>query len=151
MVMEYLAPISSAVGIVKTIKELWPAKTDDNGIREQLSLLMERLLEAQQSSLAIAEENLRLRQQVEDSKKELAAFTDFEFREEMYWRKGVEGSDAGPFCQVCMDRDAKPVRLHRIDEHGIRGWCCKVCQNSFNQQTISTPQMAYGSDNSWGF
>ncbi len=151
MVMEYLAPISSAVGIVKTIKELWPAKADDNGIKEQLSLLMELLLEAQQSSLAIAEENLRLRQQVEDGKKELAAFTDFEFREDVYWRKGVEGPDAGPYCQVCRDRDAKPVRLHRRDDNGFHGWFCKVCQNSFYQQTRSTPEMAYGSDSSWGF
>ena len=137
MVTEYLAPIASAVGIVKTIKELWPAKTDDNGVKEQLSLLMERLLEAQQSALAIAEENLRLRQQVEGGKKELAAFTDFEFRDHMYWRKGVEGDAAGPFCQVCWDRDRRASWIHPVGE----GHVCAVCNFSVGLNRPKLPRV----------
>ena len=137
MITEYLAPIASAVGIVKTIKELWPAKADDNGVKEQLSLLMKRLAEAQQSSLAMAEENLRLRQQVEDGKKELAAFTDFEFRDHMYWRKGTEGQNAGPFCQPCWDRDRRASRIHPVGE----GHVCAVCNFSVGLNRPKRPRV----------
>jgi hypothetical protein len=59
--------------------------------------------------------------------------------EEMYFDKGVywlrtptdDGTNLmGPYCQVCHDRDTKPVRLHRTNAPGA-GWYCAVCRNQF--------------------
>lgn len=53
----------------------------------------------------------------------------------VYWeyRNGQKTSD-GPFCQVCFDRDSKPIHLQNGDNYGggFR-WFCLGCHNGFGE------------------
>lgn len=122
MVAEILASIASALEIAKNTLGLLPAKGMQE-LREQVLMMQHQLQDVQRRSQELLNENDSLRAQVQSAKKELAAFTDFEFREHMYWRKGAVGVDMGPFCQLCMDRDRKISRIHAVGE----GFRCVVC------------------------
>ncbi|MFH1060970.1 MAG: hypothetical protein V1797_20085 [Pseudomonadota bacterium] len=136
--IEYLPALVKATEIAKNLRDIFRKnqKVGDDVI-EKINDLMEKLTDARLATLDLVESNSRLKKELEEvkeeAKKALASFTEFEFRNEVYYRKGLEGSEAGPFCQVCWDRDKMPVRLH-ANEPDIGGWFCKVCKNSFGEQ-----------------
>jgi rubrerythrin len=134
--IEYLPALVTATEIAKNLRELFKKdKKVSDEVIDEISDLMEKLTDARVAALALAENNSELHKELEDVKEEakraLASFTDFEFRTGVYYRKGLEGAEAGPFCQVCWDRDKKPVRLH--DERPSSNcWHCKVCKTPFD-------------------
>jgi hypothetical protein len=97
----------------------------------------EKILELREAALRLQEENLLLKERLKERLKPI--HNDAHMCEEMYFDKGVywlrtptdDGTNLmGPYCQVCHDRDTKPVRLHRTNAPG-GGWYCAVCRNQF--------------------
>lgn len=93
----------------------------------------EMILELREAALRLQEENLMLKEKLKPVN------TDAQLCNEMYFDKGVywqrtptdDGTNiTGPYCQVCRDRDKRPVRLHRTNAPG-GGWYCAVCRNQF--------------------
>jgi hypothetical protein len=101
----------------------------------------EKILELREAALQLQEENLALKEKLQERLQEKARQlpTDAQMCSEMYFDKGVywlrtptdDGTNlTGPYCQVCHDRDKKPVRLHRTNAPG-GGWYCAACRNQF--------------------
>ena len=97
----------------------------------------EKILELREAALRLQEENLALKEKLKEKVTLLP--TDAQMCSEMYFDKGVywlrtptdDGTNlTGPYCQVCHDRDKKPVRLHRTNAPG-GGWYCAACRNQF--------------------
>ncbi len=93
----------------------------------------EKILELREAALRLQEENLSLKEKLKPRQ------SDAQMCDEMYFDKGVywlrtptdDGTNLmGPYCQVCHDRDKRPVRLHRTNAPG-GGWYCAVCRNQF--------------------
>jgi hypothetical protein len=93
----------------------------------------EKILELREAALKLQEENLALKEKLKPT------HSDAQLCSEMYFDKGVywlriptdDGTNLmGPYCQVCHDRDQKPVRLHRTNAPG-GGWYCAACRNQF--------------------
>ena len=93
----------------------------------------EKILELREAALKLQEENLSLKEKLKPH------HSDAQMCDEMYFDKGVywlriptdDGTNLkGPFCQVCHDREKKPVRLHRTNAPG-GGWFCAACRNQF--------------------
>jgi hypothetical protein len=99
----------------------------------QMMEAREKILELREAALQLEEENLSLKEQLR------LVQTDSELCRRMHFEKGAywlstptdDGTNLmGPYCQVCHDRDKKPVRLHRTNAPG-GGWYCTVCRNQF--------------------
>jgi hypothetical protein len=104
----------------------------------------EKILELREAALKLQEENLSLKEKLGPLHSQVQLgherfHSDAQLCSEMYFDKGVywlrtptdDGTNLlGPYCQVCHDRDNKPVRLHRTNAPG-GGWYCAVCRNQF--------------------
>lgn len=87
--------------------------------------LQQKLIEAQQASLELQEENGKLRKRVSELEDATATRASLEFRDDVYWRVGGVGEE-GPFCSVCFDVRGKLVRLHTRGQY----WSCLNCEKS---------------------
>lgn len=70
--------------------------------------LKETILNLKEQILSIREENLALKEKIaSDHQKE-----NLIFRDNMYWKKQADGSEDGPFCSGCYDKQGIQVRMH---------------------------------------
>ena len=93
----------------------------------------EKILELREAALKLQEENLMLREKLKPLAKDEQLCNDMYFDKGVYWLRTPtdDGTNLmGPYCQVCRDRDKRPVRLHRTNAPG-GGWYCAVCRNQF--------------------
>jgi len=93
----------------------------------------EKILELREAALKLQEENLGLRQRLQHLEGDAGQYRNMHFEKGVYWLRTPtdDGTNlVGPFCQVCYDRDLRPVRLHRDSTPG-GGWHCAVCRNHF--------------------
>jgi len=93
----------------------------------------EKIMELREAALNLQEENLVLKQKLKKSEPGSEPLSGMYFDKGVYWQRTPtdDGTNLiGPFCQVCYDRDGKPVRLHRTNAPG-GGWNCAVCRNHF--------------------
>lgn len=93
----------------------------------------EKIMELREAALRLQEENLELKERLGRLEGEADPCRGMSFDRGVYWlRKPTDDGTnmVGPFCQVCHDRDRKPVRLHRNNTPG-GGWYCAVCRNQF--------------------
>ena len=93
----------------------------------------EKILELREAALRLEEENLALKEKLRLVDAESEVCREMFFDRGVYWlrRPTEDGTNLiGPFCQVCHDREKKPVRLHRRNAPG-GGWYCAVCRNDF--------------------
>ena len=93
----------------------------------------EKILELREAALRLQEENLSLREQLRQVHGDTEMCSQMFFEKGAYWIRTPtdDGTNLlGPYCQVCCDRDKKPVRLHRTNAPG-GGWFCTVCRNQF--------------------
>jgi hypothetical protein len=93
----------------------------------------EKIIELREAALRLQEENLALKEKLRgiDADSEMCAKMNFD--KGVYWLSTPtdDGTNVvGPFCQVCHDKDKRPVRLHRNSNAG-GGWFCAVCRNHF--------------------
>jgi hypothetical protein len=93
----------------------------------------EKILELREAALRLQEENLSLKEKLQQSHSETDLCSQMYFDKGAYWVRTPteDGTNLmGPYCQVCCDRDKKPVRLHRNNAPG-GGYFCAVCRNQF--------------------
>jgi hypothetical protein len=93
----------------------------------------EKILELREAALSLQEENLALKEKLKRSEGGSSSFQDMYFDRGLYWLRTPtdDGTNlVGPFCQVCHDRDKKPVRLQRKNTPG-GGWFCAACGNHY--------------------
>jgi hypothetical protein len=93
----------------------------------------EKILELREAALSLQEENLALKAKFKQFESESQSGRDMYFDRGVYWLRTPtdDGTNlVGPFCQVCNDRDKKPVRLHRKSTPE-GGWYCAACRNHF--------------------
>lgn len=93
----------------------------------------EKILELREAALQLEEENLSLKEQLKQLQTDSALCGRMHFEKGAYWLSTStdDGTNLlGPYCQVCHDRDKRPVRLHRANVPG-GGWYCNVCRNQF--------------------
>ncbi|SPE50861.1 conserved hypothetical protein [Verrucomicrobia bacterium] len=93
----------------------------------------EKIMELREAVMELQEENLWLKQKLREFEFESDLTRNMYFDRGIYWLRKVteDGTNReGPFCQVCFDRDRKPVRLQRA--HTPQGgWFCAACRNHF--------------------
>jgi hypothetical protein len=93
----------------------------------------EKIMALREAALRLQEENLNLRQRLKQFDVDADPFRNMRFEKGVYWLHTAtdDGTNlVGPFCQVCHDKDLRPVRLHRDTAPG-GGWYCAVCRNHF--------------------
>ena len=93
----------------------------------------EKILELREAALRLQEENLALKEKLTRGDPDSEACREMHFDRGVYWLRTPtdDGTNlVGPFCQVCHDREKKPVRLHRKNTPG-GGWYCAACRNEF--------------------
>ena len=93
----------------------------------------EKILELREAALKLQEENQSLKEKLKESHSDTELCGQMYFDKGVYWHRTPtdDGTNlTGPYCQVCHDRDKKPVRLHRTNAPG-GGWYCAVCRNQF--------------------
>jgi hypothetical protein len=93
----------------------------------------EKILELREAALRLEEENLALREKLRRFENDSEVCSRMHFEKGVYWLRTPtdDGTNLlGPFCQVCHDREKKPVRLHRNNAPG-GGWFCAACRNAF--------------------
>jgi hypothetical protein len=93
----------------------------------------EKILELREAALKLQEENLALKQRLQEFNTDADQCRNMHFEKGVYWLRSAtdDGTNLiGPFCQVCHDKDLRPVRLHRNTTPG-GGWFCAVCRNHF--------------------
>jgi hypothetical protein len=93
----------------------------------------EKILELREAALRLQEENLSLKEKLKQPHVESDLCSQMYFDKGAYWVRTPteDGTNLlGPYCQVCCDRDKKPVRLHRNNAPG-GGYFCAVCRNQF--------------------
>lgn len=112
--------------MLKTIKENIETAVE---IAEKLKNLelKETILNLKEQILSIREENLALKEKItSDHQKE-----NLIFRDNMYWKKQADGSEDGPFCSGCYDKDGSLIRMHVFRTVNI----CPVCDKKiFNPE-----------------
>ena len=105
-----------------------------DSLRNGLSLeAREKIMELREAALRLQEENLSLREKLKHFEMDADSCRDMYFDRGVYWLRTPtdDGTNlVGPFCQVCHDKDLRPVRLHRNSTPG-GGWFCAVCRNHF--------------------
>jgi hypothetical protein len=82
-----------------------------------------KFIELQEKYLAAVDENGQL-------KTKLAQQTEVTFRHGAYWRKH-NGTEQGPFCPACWERDAKLVRgqINCVEHGEVQYFCSQHPQN----------------------
>ena len=93
----------------------------------------EKILQLREAALKLQEENLALKQRLNQAQFDSDQLRSMHFEKGVYWLRTAtdDGTNLiGPFCQVCHDKDLRPVRLHRDTAPG-GGWFCAVCRNHF--------------------
>ncbi len=93
----------------------------------------EKIMELREAVMALQEENIWLKQKLEQAELESDVSRNMHFDKGIYWlrRPTDDGTNRdGPFCQVCYDRDRKPVRLQRASGPQS-GWYCAACRNHY--------------------
>jgi TolA-binding protein len=118
-------------------------------VSAEILKIQELVSDARSGLIEAQEEIARLNGEIRSLDEQLAALRDlkdnYEFRDNMYWRKGT---GEGPFCQTCMDADKKVVRLL---DHG-RCWFCSVHQRAemTQAQREHSNRLARGSSSGGG-
>ncbi|TSC94398.1 MAG: Uncharacterized protein CEN87_519 [Parcubacteria group bacterium Licking1014_1] len=92
-------------------------------------------IEEYQKILDLIDDSLRLREEIEQVKKEnsilkekITIQEDLDFKRVAYYKKS---NGDGPYCQACWDRDKKLIRILSINEHH-NFYNCNVCKNTVN-------------------
>lgn len=89
--------------------------------------LYERLLDVRSDLQEIREENIELREHVQELERQENIAGQLEYDDGVYWRSS-EGQDRkGPFCQLCWDRDRDLIRLQDVQQGYFM---CLSCENS---------------------
>ncbi len=120
--------LTSAIDIARHIK------SSDNSLEKaerdlQLAELISALADAKMEITNIQQQLLEKDQQLHELNEQIAVREKLRYEQPYYWLVEDDNKD-GPFCQVCYDKERKPIRLHEgeMDNRGL--WECKVSRIS---------------------
>lgn len=80
-------------------------------------------MQLREQALTLQEENIALRSELSELRKQIEQRASLEF-------DGLVYKDAtSSYCPTCHDKDEKLIRLHRNENPEVRaGWFCNVCR-----------------------
>jgi ribosomal protein L37AE/L43A len=87
----------------------------------------EKIMELREGALVLQEENIKLKERINELELELNKKKEVQWEAPFYWIVSDEKKE-GPFCQKCYDSDAKLIRLQKIEEGN---WYCKSCNSNY--------------------
>jgi hypothetical protein len=126
--MTDLSSLGAALTSVKTLWELAKNAQDAQlamKISAELGTIQGQLIDVQQQTLAIQQENHQLRG-------EIAKYKTFVQHHSVMWRQIPDGKEDGPFCPVCIaaDREMRLLVVPQADP-GLEYWflCCPAGHN----------------------
>lgn len=90
--------------------------------------LQEAIQSLREALLAEKEEKLALREELSSLKRDRETKAQLVFEDPVYYRFDSNQKKSGAYCQTCLDKDKKEVRLLQNDGES---WNCSVCGNYF--------------------
>ncbi len=87
----------------------------------------EKIMELREGALILQEENIKLKERINELESELYKKKEVQWEAPFYWLDSDEKKE-GPFCQKCYDSDTKLIRLQKIEEGN---WHCKSCNSNY--------------------
>jgi hypothetical protein len=100
-------------------------------LREQLLVAEKQMAKLETENAVLNDDNRKLRQQ-------LGANRRLRWESPYYWLVSDDGTEEGPFCQRCHDKDAELIRLQGNTPVYRRGyWECAVCKNNFRDKNYN--------------
>ena len=94
----------------------------------------EKIMELREGALSLQEENISLREKIKELESKLSQEKEIVWESPYYWVLDGQ-SRVGPFCQHCHDKNNELIRLQGDNEGW---WECKVCKNTFTDDSYST-------------
>lgn len=91
--------------------------------------LQEQIMSLREQVLEVENENHQLRLKNKELEEGLKLKGQLNFEGRIYWMCKEDGSKDGPFCQVCMDKIGKFIRLQSYPYK----WSCLVCKNIYEK------------------
>jgi hypothetical protein len=88
----------------------------------------EKIMELRVAALELQEENIRLKKRVKELEEELKLKGQLRFDEKVYWLDKGDGTEDGPYCQLCYDGEHKRIRLQSIETATGPRWSCLKCK-----------------------
>jgi ribosomal protein L37AE/L43A len=93
--------------------------------------LKHRLADVQLEYAKLAEENVRLRQELLDLREHAQTRQEMHYQDNVYWRRSGQDKVEGPFCPKCLDGQDKPARMS--ERSGDSFWRCPVCNTAIRK------------------
>jgi len=117
--------IAAALDTIKKLSEL--SKNSQNvELKQTIVSVQEQLLEVKQELVLYKEENAELKQQLKNLQNEKPQLI---FKNGCYFSIKEDGSDDGPYCTGCFDKDKKIIRLIKMSEYmdALGKYKCPAC------------------------
>jgi hypothetical protein len=121
-----LAALKTAFDMVKTLKDADKVFVEAN-YKAQLSEVFMSLVDARGGIAELKTALVERDQEICDLKEKLRVKGIKIWEPPCYWIQ-EEGGRTGPYCQVCLDRDEKLIRLQ---SEGEGAYVCRACDKRF--------------------
>ena len=133
MIGEELVDISQAVDLATKIRDVAEKAKDAETIL-LIADLQVALATVKSEIAALMNENLALKQQLEQKQSAPQQGSDLEFRDGAYWYTTPAGQSDGPYCPRCKEADNRMVTLSKPDEPfvGLFKWKCPQCDKTYS-------------------
>ena len=137
--------LTSAIEMAKHIKN------SDSSLEKaerdlQLAELISSLADAKVEISNIQQQLLEKDQLIRDLNEQITVKEKLQYEPPYYWL--IEGGKKdGPYCQVCYDKDNKPIRLQEGKINNKGRWECKVCKNYYTDNTYTRHRAHSGRSN----
>jgi hypothetical protein len=138
-----ITSISAALTSIKTAADIAKLIRDSDSSLEQaetklqLAELTSALADAKLEVTEIQQSLIDKDALIRSLQEQLALRERLQWEAPYYWLVD-ESSKEGPFCQHCLDADAKQVRLQG---NGSGFWRCTVCKNTYTDKDYKDPGM----------
>lgn len=127
-----LTSVKTAVEIAKLLKDsgLTLEKAE---AKLKLAELIDALAEIKMQLADVRVLLLEKDEEISQLQEEMKIKGNMVFERPYYWLKTEKGKD-GPFCQVCFEKDNRPIRLQN---KGVGFWICEVCETTYVDSNYS--------------
>ena len=102
--------------------------------------LKHRLADVQLEYAKLAEECVRLRQELLDLREHAQTRQEMHYQDNVYWRRSGQDKLEGPFCPKCFDGHNKPARMS--DQTRDTFWRCSVCHTAIRKPGAEPVRLA---------
>lgn len=140
--MPDIAAISAIVSSIKAASDIATVlgkaglSIEKAELKLQLANLISSLAEARMEMASVQETLTAKDARIRELEDALQVKNKLKYEQPYYWIID-NGNRTGPYCQTCYDKELKLIRLQGYDK-GY--WDCKVCGNSFTEQSFRERQ-----------